>query len=229
MTRILFASIIELSMLGSSYCQVSSPPPPHRVTYVSSGDTPMNAVSAIALQSHAPIGIVIGEQQNKLCQTPVPFDIRDMTVKNALAKIGAASEYSLRDENGVLVLVASDLTRWQEAVLKHRFEAIGGDPKVTMSVMATRLTGWIRMAMGNVTTFAGATLYSPDSQEINMPALRDVSVEEVADFIVTRGDKGMWVLHGATENPTSPAELTVDIYSYHDDEASLRHLSCKTD
>ncbi|MGH9440209.1 MAG: hypothetical protein ACRD22_20655, partial [Terriglobia bacterium] len=95
-----------LCFLSCGYCQSVGRSSPHKVTYLSRGNTAMNAVSAIALQSHAPVGIVIGEQQNRLCEAPVNIDIRDMPARNALAEVGAASGYSLRDANGVLLLEA---------------------------------------------------------------------------------------------------------------------------
>jgi hypothetical protein len=196
------------------------------ITYVNPNVKPIRAITAIALESHMPIGIVLCQNQDILCGSEKSFDIQNRTPKEALATITASVGYDLTEEQGVLVLTAGDLEPWQREVLDHRYKMYRGGTQATMSILGVNLTGAIRMDVGNITTFASSTLYNPDNRRVTLGDEPNTSTEEVANKIVNLDGKGIWILRSTVDPPTGPADDEVRVYSYMDDSPAIQDLTC---
>jgi hypothetical protein len=196
------------------------------VTYSATDETPMKAIAALALQSGVPVGIAVGQDQQLLCRSRRSFDIRDRTPGDALTEVSASAGYRVKEEQHVLVLTAPDLASWQRAVLDHRYSSFPSYSRVAMVVLGSRLTGAIRMTLGNVTTFAASTLYSPTDHMLNFSGMDNASTEDIANNIVNLDGKGIWILRSTVNPPTSAADVEAVIYSYRDDANSVRGLTC---
>ena len=154
------------------------------------------------------------------------FDIRDKTPAEALIAIGASVGYELKEEQGVLILIAPDLESWQSTVLDYRFSSFPGASNTIMKLLATRLTVAIRMEIGKATSAAGSTLYNPDSHRVSLDDASNISTEEMANQIVNLDKKGLWILHSAAEHPSGPVDAEMSIYSYADDAGFIQKLDC---
>ncbi len=84
--------------------------------------TPLVAIREIGLQSHAPIGIVIGPNQSALCAGRVSFALHEVTPRDALEEAVRSTNYSVEEQNGIILLMAPDINSHQRTLLTHRFK-----------------------------------------------------------------------------------------------------------
>jgi hypothetical protein len=116
------ASLLALLSLEAVIAQ-SAPAPnaqPSQVNFRAKTSA-LDAIIAIGLASHAPIGILPGLDTTALCKTQYVFNLTDMDARAALLSVARQMPSSLYDEEGVLILRAPDLTLRQTELLDHRF------------------------------------------------------------------------------------------------------------
>jgi len=87
-------------------------------------------------------------------------------------------------------------------------------------LLANRITVILHPGQG----YVGHISSSLEAETIPPFNLRDVTVEEAANFIVSRGAKGVWILY-----PTSEAEVSVRTFGYKDDASVLSNTGCVGD
>jgi hypothetical protein len=194
---------------------------------------PLRAISEIAIQSGMPIGIAFGADQQMLCSKAVPVHIKNRPVDEAVTEIARTAGFSVETKDGVLVMTAPDLTSLQLSILGHRFEQYPQQSASSMAALGARLTGAIRMEIGNESTFAASILHSVDSDHVSLSASTGLSTEDIANRIVKLDKRGLWIFRGATHNADtatnelpSPRDAEIRVFSYADNLDALRSITC---
>jgi hypothetical protein len=201
--------------------------------------TPLVAIREIGLQSHVPIGIVVGANQSALCTGRVSFALREVTPRDMLEEAVRATNYSVEEHDGVILLTAPDINSHQRALLTHRFERFPAEAKQTMHQISAQLSGWLWVEVDEANGYAGSIGDSTTAHTISLPTLENVTTEQVADKIVTTPPAGMWILQGNTIPPLSPANEgsttpsandsardRIDFYSWSEPNQVRMDLTC---
>ena len=199
-----------------------------RVTFITNRATALEAITVIALQTHQPIGIVLGRDQKTLCTAQFPFDLRDMKAKEALRAVGQSVSYSASEENGAVVLTAPDVTPYQRYVLAYRFDKFLPGQRPGAQYLSVQLSGWIYSEIEHGSGGWGGSTH--DTVMFDLPEVMEhVSPQEIAGRVVTSGAGGLWIAKVSPER-VKPSATTfresVSFYPYADQRQLLRDISC---
>jgi len=186
----------------------------------------MTAISAIGHQAHLPIGIIVGKDYGRLCRLSGSFDFKGSDPRDALRKVAEHAGYTLTEDGGAQVLTAPDLAPWQQEVLNYRVTAFPGLKNETMAYMGMMLTGWIQTTIGQGHGFAGSVLGSLTDRQLSLPPMRSVSIQEIADRIVSLDDGGIWIMKPTVNNPEGPKDVEIEVISYRDRPDASAQITC---
>jgi len=223
----ILAKLISLVSLIGSCClgqEQEQMKPINLVTFVSSDASPLDAVIATALQTHAPVGIALGERQKILCESKHHFEIKGETQRDSLVDALRGTGYSLREEQGVLVVVPPDLTPFQQELLSHHFDAFSAAGR-TMAGLGAQLTGSLWLEAGLAEGVGGSTLFSLSAKKYTLTTPAS-STEEIANMIVSLKPKGVWVFKMVHASGSVKPMPVIQIWSYVDDQESIQKISC---
>ena len=107
-----------------------------------------------------------------------------------------------------------------------RFNTYNG-MNTTIQGLGVILSGYIRSRLFPGRGYAGNILSSTDAEKVTAFTLQNASVEEIADYIVSRGTKGIWLLHALSDGEEKrPRDVDLKIYGYKDDGIELESMSC---
>jgi hypothetical protein len=196
------------------------------ITYVASGGSALQAISAIGRNSGVPIGVILGKEHNHLCEMGEAFKIVNASPRAALAEVAARRSYTLVEQSGVLILAAPDIEDWQSKMLEYRFPTYPSEQRASMQSLGVTLTGWIRMVLGHEHTFAASISSSPDARKYSLNAIELASIQDIADRIVSLPGGGIWVLKPSVQNPEGAQDEEVQVRSYVDDSSVLTTMDC---
>jgi hypothetical protein len=196
------------------------------VNFRSSDARPIDAIVAIALQTHASIGIAFGEHQQLLCEAGRPFNINGESTGESLNDSVKGTGYSVINEQGVFVVKAPDLTPGQLQLLGHRFDTFSVQRDTTMAGMGAQLTGSLWLATGLTSGVGGSTLYSLSAQKYRLDDVGPATTEEIANRIVSLPSKGLWAFSEGHVSGLSKIMPMIKILSYKDDREAVQRLSC---
>jgi hypothetical protein len=218
----------EFPSFGSAQVQEKQSERVHsQVNYVGRV-TALDAIVAVGLQTHTPIGIVPGRDTKSLCRSQYPFDLGGMDVSAALLDIAHRAQYSLAEENGVFIITASDTTPRQLEVLGHRFKEFKPGTEQTMHMLTFQLSGWLWAEVAHGEGYGGSILDNPAAPKISLPpVLENITTQEIADRVITNGKGGMWI---SKINPDSAKELddfSIEFESYGDADQLKREILCR--
>jgi hypothetical protein len=186
------------------------------VNYRKEEATPFELIAATARQTHAATGVVLGQNPDTLFYTPRSYDLRDADARTALLEAIRGTGYSLKEESGVFVICAGDLTSRQHDLLTHYYQNFGSGPPSTMFELGARLTMWMRAVVNPNGGSAWSILSSTSDERFNLAVIPSATTEEIANRIVTLGSKGMWIFRVAG-SPSAESTDAVEIYSYQHD------------
>ncbi|MES2219761.1 MAG: hypothetical protein V4587_02205 [Acidobacteriota bacterium] len=195
-----------------------------RVTLAMSG-SPLAAINAIGRQARLPIGIVVGKDYGRLCRLSGSFDFQGSDARDALRKVAERAGYTLTEHRGVEVLLASDIAPWQRDVLNYKLTAYPGMKNETMAYMGVMLTEWMQAAF-DAHGFAGSVLGSLTDRPLSLPAMRSVSIQEIADRVVSLDEGGMWIMKPTVAKPEGAKDVEIEVISYHDRPDASSQISC---
>ena len=182
------------------------------VSFTSHDASPMDLITAVGRQTCAPIGIVPGLDRKALSMKRA-FDLKGVPVVNALDDAGVEAGYRVLQEGDVYVLIAKDATAQQLDLLHHRMEEYPAQEGV-LPILGSNLWGWMGTIVDPDTGYGGSILHSLDDEKLHLPVMHDVSVEEIANRIVTLGSKGMWQANIAAEGKLTRSNVGIDFTSY---------------
>jgi hypothetical protein len=164
--RKIFSMVIMLYMAGNAGSQQASSPP--LVSFIQRQASSLDAIKAIAAQSHVPIGIIVGRHQRLLCSNKSDYNIQSAPAVQALSNVAKEAGYSVEQAGEVTVIIAQDLTRRQRELLDHRFDPFSADDKSTMAGLGGLLTGALWMGEGLERGFALSTLHSTTAEMFDL-------------------------------------------------------------
>lgn len=209
--------------VSDSMGQTTENPP--LVHYSSQDQSLMSGIAAVSLESHVPVGVVLGGNFTRLCQARATFEIVNATPNDALGQIARFAGYSVSTQNGVLVLSSPDLPAWELEALKYQFESFP-QQKASMASLGVTLTGWIQMGIGHTPTFAASIMSSPDVKTFTLDPTNNATISEIADRIVRLPGGGLWIFRPVSPDPSGAADMELRVFSYIDDSEKLRTINC---
>lgn len=143
---------------------------------------------------------------------PRSYNLEGVTAQNALAEAIRDTGYSLTEVDGVLVLIAGDLTPSQKKLLYLQYANFQSSG--TMAVMAANLTGWMWTATHPASGYGGSILGSTNGEHFTLKEMQSATTEEIANKIVSQGSKGMWILRTAPNDTHNPSDYQVEVEPY---------------
>ncbi len=188
--------------------------PEMKVTFKCDHATPLDLIRTVGFQTRIPIGIVLGRNLDSLSKTTHPYDLENADAKSALLKAIEGTGYSIKNENHVVILIASDLTPHQEDLLVHQYSNFGvGWPSDKMICWGLTLTGWLRYAAHPGSGYGISCFTSSNEEQFKLNTAPVATTEEIANQIVSQGSKGMWIFKVSASLSAEPTE-EVDILPY---------------
>jgi hypothetical protein len=166
-----------------------------------------------------PLGIVT--KNLDLCEDSEPRSHSNAPLSMALDAILENSGYAWHSQDGVLqIRPARRVTPIETRILRFRLQSFGGTT-TAMQGLGIFLAGQIRSIQHPGEGYAGDILSSPDSETIAAFRLHNVTVEETANYIVSQGSKGVWLLH-----ETRGGDISFKALGYKDDRNILEKMKC---
>ena len=189
-----------------------------KITLTARG-TRLQRVLTLAVDMKIPVGIVTKDLN--LCSPREPRVYTGVELGKILDSVLSDSGYAWHLKDSVLhVRPSSGATPIASRVLLANLSSFGG--------MATTIQGLGMLLSNKITVilhpgqgYIGHITASLDAENIPPFVLHDVTVQDAADFIVSRASKGAWILY-----PTGEADVNLRTFGYKDDGNVLRNTSC---
>jgi hypothetical protein len=182
------------------------------ITFKCRHATALDLIRATGRQTRIPIGLVLGLDSSMLEKPQHSYHLEGVTAQNALAEAIRDTGYSLREEDGVLVLIAGDLAPRQANFLYLYY--VNFQPSGTMAEVAAYLTGWMWAATRPISGWGGSIAGSTNDERFTLEKMPSATTEEIANKIVSQGSKGMWILRTAPNDTHNPSDDQVEIEPY---------------
>lgn len=184
------------------------------VTYVCSDATRLEVIEAVGRQTRLPIGLALGRDARSLLKQHRAYSMHELEGRAALQEAIQGTGYTLHEQDGVLLLVAGDLSRRQRRLLEHRYADFRTNPGSSLADMGQALTMWMKIAAGARGGFVLGGLSSTNEEGFTLPLLSMASTEELANRIVRLGPHGMWIFRASAGPRHGEPTDTVEIESY---------------
>jgi hypothetical protein len=221
--------------LASVFCQTAPLIQAHaederrlpEVDFVKDEATLTEAIKAIALQTRAPIGVILGRDKTGACSSMYKFDLHEIGTKRSLETVAREAQYTVSEENGVVLVTDPDVTPRQRMVLDHRFAEFKTDKNKTMPEISADLAGWLWSEVDHGTGWVASVLGSMDDPRISLPAsMPNISAEAIANRVVMMGAGGIWIAKISPDRATGPEDDLISFYSYGNPERFKSEISC---
>ena len=198
--------------------------PDHAVTFRCEDASSLDLIRAVGFQTRIPIGVVLGKDLDKLSRTKRSFDLERVDAKAALSAAIDGTGYSIEDENGIMVVVADDLTQYQRTLLDHNFTDLKPQTNDTMVSLGVTLTVWLRAVVDPTAGSGASILGSTNDERLTLKVAPVATTEDIANQIVSLGSKGMWVFRvGASPlSGTSAVDVDIEPYQHYTNVAGAR-------
>jgi hypothetical protein len=184
------------------------------VTFQCKNATRLELIRAVGRQARIPIGIAMGQDVGILEKTKQTYDLNNVDAKTALHEAIAGTGYSLEEKDGVIVLMAGDMTPYQRELLTYRLKDFGGGSGSILADWNFRLNMWLDAEIDPKSGYLGSLLFSPDDEVFPIETIHSATVEEIANKIVSQGSRGMWIFNAeAVATKGSPGQR-IAIESY---------------
>jgi hypothetical protein len=221
------AGLLVLLSLEAAVAQTSPGPTaqPSQVTFRAKASA-LDAIIAIGLAAHAPIGILPGQDTTALCKTRYESDLTDLDASSALLSVAHQMQYSWYEEDGVMILRAPDLTPRQAELLDHRFANYPAQSKRTVHLLTARLAEWLWSSQHPDQGYGGSILDTPGAPRIDLPDLNDVTPSQIANRIVTQGSGGMWISQIRPHAADEINEYDIILELYRDPDQLKGEIAC---
>lgn len=181
--------------------------------------TRLRRVFQLTAEQGIPVGIVMKDLV--LCDEKQPRVYTAVKVSGILDSILSDSGHEWHLQNGVLQVRPSHNTApLENRVLRSKLPNFGGF-SATIQGLGIVLAGNIRSILHPGEGYAGSIMNSLDAETTPAFNLHAVSVEEAANYIVSLGSKGGWVLY-----QTDSAEVSLRAFGYKNDSNELRRITC---
>ena len=168
-----------------------------------------------------PIGIVLEKgNPHQLCEENRQVSIRDRPISKLVNELLARSNYVWSVNNGVIVIRPAHVTDEVNRVLSIKFDSFGGG-QTTMQGLGILLSTWVNWRLHpEAKGYLGDILSSPDADQFPHFEVRDATVEQTLNKIVSLGSKGMWLFE-LDKDFGHNRNVDFHTYSYKDDANAL--------
>lgn len=179
-------------------------------------ETPSAAVAMMqaARKSGVPVGIVLREG-NDLCREPsLSVEKQSQEPLQRMRLLAGAFGYHV-DASGPVVMITPNggAPAMLEETLHHLWTKVPAQDSV-MHTMGMVLNGWMKTAAG-AQGWAISSLSNPDEPVLHLPAGENETSQQIANSIVSLGNKGVWVAWQMPKSPNgTPGEVMMVTLSY---------------
>jgi hypothetical protein len=177
----------------------------HYAFFQPRGHTVFESLVQLGLQEHIPFGFVVEDNDRDLCATESQpqADFRNVPVSEILNGLlrNTNSQWLVRD--GVVTIKPIRARELTTKILDMKFDTFGG-MKTTMQGLGIILSGYIQSGLVPDQGRFGDILSNDSNEMIEPFSLRDVTMEQTADHIVTSGSKGIWYLRVPKSTSAQP-------------------------
>jgi hypothetical protein len=180
--------------------------PKAEVTFACRDATALQLIESIGRQTRIPIGIVLGKDPDLLSKTRQTYRLFDLGAKSALLESVTGTGYTVSESDAGFLLTAGDLTSRQSELLSQKLVDFKAKSNATMVELGGQLTMWLQSAIDHPQGFGGSILSSTNDERFTLQALPPLTVQQIADGIVSLGSKGMWIV--ATDPVQRASEWT---------------------
>jgi hypothetical protein len=184
------------------------------VTVVCRDATGLELIESIGHQTRIPIGVVLGKDPDLLAKTRRNYRLFNVGAKSALLEAVTGTGYTVGESDAGFLITAGDLTSRQSEVLGQKLLDFGARSNATMVELGSQLTMWLQSAVDHPQGFGGGILYSTNDERFTLQALPPLTVQQIADGIVSLGSKGIWILTTDPVQRTSEWTDAVKIEPY---------------
>ncbi len=220
MLRVLFSVFLFAPITGKA-ADVSSSDLQKQTVSISVDTSILQALIKFGSETRTSIGIVLETTKpHQVCEANRQVTIRDRPISEFLDALLAQSDYTWSVEDDVIVVHPAHVADQLSRVLNIKFDRFGA-MQMTMQGLGINLSSWIYYRLHPETRgFAGDILSSPDAEQFAQFEVRNASVEQILNKIVSLGSKGMWLLQ---LDKAFEHNRNVDLYtySYKDDANAL--------
>lgn len=188
------------------------------VTFQCKGATRLELIRAVGRQTRIPIGVAMGQDAGTLEKTKQTYDLAGVDAKTALQEAIAETGYSLEERDGVIVLMAGDMTPYQRELLTYRLKDFGGGRDRTVADLDFQLNMWLDAAINPDKPGYGASIGgSSNDERFTIKTISDGTVEAMANRIVSLGSKGMWIFsaEGIAAAGSPWQRIVIDSYQHY--------------
>lgn len=175
----------------------------------------LDAIIAIGLATHAPIGILPGQDTTALCKTRYTFNLTDMDATTALLAVAQRMQYSWYEQDGVMILRAPDLTPRQTELIERRIDFPAQSNEVT-AVLRSHLAISLWLIDRDVEGYGASIGHAANDVRLSLPALKNVTAPEVANRVITTGSGGIWLSDMVPDRTDEINGYDIDIEMYQD-------------
>ena len=197
-----------------------------RYTFRMESATPLQGAIRFATENRLPLGVVLGPSDS-LCGKVKTFALKNVPAAQVFDALLSGSDYSLSVEEGVWVVRPRKLPASSGYLLHLQFDSFGGGFKTTLQGLGIILAGNIRSRLRPGEGYIGDILSSPDAEKVDPFTLENVTVEQIANHIVSLAGKGAWVLYPVPDDRQQMGNTRhLYVYGYTDDAWALADLSC---
>lgn len=187
--------------------------------------TPLEGLVRFASENHVPVGIIIS-QTNGLCGQFKNIDLDGASVEQVLNAMIPSPEYIWSKEGEVFVIGPSSLPETSRFLLQlrlDRFSSMSTTIQGLGIILSSRIYGLLHPGAG----YAGNIVSPVDAEKINPFTLDNVNVEQTANYIVSLGNRGLWILYPVPGDHQHIADIPrLYTFGYADDGQVLSKLSC---
>jgi hypothetical protein len=188
---------------------------------------PQDAITLIGLQTHIPIAIVLGADTSALCSRSDSYSLHEVTPRYALEQVAQTVGYAVEERDGVVMLMAPDVITHTRDLLTHRFEQFDAGGKTTMHGISETLTGWLWVEVDQAGGWGTSFGDSTQAYTITLPALSDVTTQEIADRVIKAGMGGMWILRAKAASDPDLHGDRIEFYSWSEPIQVRAEALCK--
>ena len=210
---------------GAVRIATAAQPPQELQPQATTHTSALQVILRLGKTAQQPVGIILGD--NSLCRYGVNVSATKGAFPDSIDRILAqvpGYRWSLRD--GVAIAQPSSLppdTAKLLALTIPRYRA----PRSTLVEHAAFLNMDIKAVLRPDEGTLGDILSSPDEAKTGPVELRDLTVEQILNYLVKQGKGGAWLLFPVPRDYRSAADRQfVQLVSYQDPTGRLERASC---
>lgn len=225
MTALLLAGIIILGFLPMASVAIDGNQARSTLFSVDLHNvTSLQGLIGFSVQNRIAIGIVLTPKPG-LCGTLKRLALTNVTVRRIMDGLLNHSGYTWSYDNGVFVIRPRSIPASSEHILRLRYPVFKSS-ETTFQGLGITLSGSILSTLEPDAGYAASVLSSSESRKVKPFTLENVTVEQIADYIVGLDGKGAWILAPDPYDAIKGGKNGLRIYGYEDDARALKGLSC---